>query len=361
MSTTAQEPTHAQNVELPSGVQTRLFWRPPAATAAESFVTGFAHSSERFLRHPILLSAWTEQFTHRVGPWPKWTPLSFDLRPQASPPEGQSHRAAARTTSSAMPGVVVMRKATSTAVQQTTAPMPGLSAARPPSADAKIFRPALRLTVLRPLQAVETPPSLPHAVEPALFGRGGPSSFAVASKQTAATESPLPTANELAFEPRLVTKTARSPRKEVRGGFPTKPSSALPETTRPKAETVLSPTPFRSNDFSRSSAATVAAKAATTNTTNTNTSTAIEKLIERTVLPAALPGLEFRLIPPEQSPSSTEDKAKRSAASATPAPSPASPTPPATAPAVDINAVADKVYQTLMRRRQFERERKGLY
>jgi hypothetical protein len=34
---------------------------------------------------------------------------------------------------------------------------------------------------------------------------------------------------------------------------------------------------------------------------------------------------------------------------------------PSAPPPLDINAVAEKVYQTLQRRLQFERERRGLY
>jgi hypothetical protein len=45
-----------------------------------------------------------------------------------------------------------------------------------------------------------------------------------------------------------------------------------------------------------------------------------------------------------------------------PAPSPvAPPSPTAPPPPLDINSVADKVYQALVRRHRFERERRGLF
>jgi hypothetical protein len=90
----------------------------------------------------------------------------------------------------------------------------------------------------------------------------------------------------------------------------------------------------------------------------------IEKLIERTVMPTALPGLELRLVSPEQQasaihrPSDTAERSQPTANGSTPPmPVPAAlPT-----PQLDVNAIADKVYQKLQRRHQLERERRGLY
>jgi len=92
---------------------------------------------------------------------------------------------------------------------------------------------------------------------------------------------------------------------------------------------------------------------------------AIEKLIERTVEPVALPGLELRPVPPEmqsfagrqQTHETTEDRRPETHPSTAARPGPI----PVPAPPLDINAVADKVYQTLVRRQQAERERRGLY
>jgi hypothetical protein len=84
----------------------------------------------------------------------------------------------------------------------------------------------------------------------------------------------------------------------------------------------------------------------------------IEQLIEQTPVPGVLPGLELRLVSPEfvkthhpESRDGTDEKIPSS---------PAAPTLPLPPP-LDINAVADKVYQTLQRRQQVERERRGLY
>jgi hypothetical protein len=86
----------------------------------------------------------------------------------------------------------------------------------------------------------------------------------------------------------------------------------------------------------------------------------VEQLIERTLLPAPLPGLEVRLVPPEQRVTS---EARAPADAPYPPPSPEEHRPEATAspPALNIDALADRVYQTLRRRQQLERERRGLY
>jgi hypothetical protein len=91
---------------------------------------------------------------------------------------------------------------------------------------------------------------------------------------------------------------------------------------------------------------------------------AIEKLIERTVLPVPLPGLELRLVSPEKQSSSidrasdaTDGRPPKADVSTPPTSVPAS----SPMPQLDINRVADKVYQTLQRRQLLERERRGLY
>lgn len=87
---------------------------------------------------------------------------------------------------------------------------------------------------------------------------------------------------------------------------------------------------------------------------------AIEKLIERTIRPVPVPGLEIRLLKPApraEDDERTADEPGEPSASASPRPAPA----PAPPPPLDIEAVADKVYRLLQRRQRFERERKGRY
>jgi hypothetical protein len=86
----------------------------------------------------------------------------------------------------------------------------------------------------------------------------------------------------------------------------------------------------------------------------------VEQLIDRTVLPAPLPGLEIRLVPPDR-PVNGEAHAPAITPQPPTAPEEGPPAAPASPPALNIDAIADRVYQTLQRRQQFERERRGLY
>jgi hypothetical protein len=89
----------------------------------------------------------------------------------------------------------------------------------------------------------------------------------------------------------------------------------------------------------------------------------IEKLIEQTTVPGTLPGLELRLVSLESVRDHLPDSLDRPKEEA--APSPASPTlshaQPPLPPPLDINAVADQVYQKLHHRQRFERERRGWF
>jgi hypothetical protein len=86
----------------------------------------------------------------------------------------------------------------------------------------------------------------------------------------------------------------------------------------------------------------------------------IEQLIERSLLPAPLPGLEIRLLPLDQRVTG-EARAPSDSPYPPPAPEVSRPEASAPQPAVNIDVLADRVYQTLQRRQQLERERRGLY
>lgn len=91
---------------------------------------------------------------------------------------------------------------------------------------------------------------------------------------------------------------------------------------------------------------------------------AIAKLIEHTARPVTLPGLELRLVSPQKQPSGTRRPAEVAQAERqTTATAPLQPAAPAapSPPALDINAISEKVYHRLLRRQQLERERRGLY
>ena len=89
----------------------------------------------------------------------------------------------------------------------------------------------------------------------------------------------------------------------------------------------------------------------------------IERLINQTVAPVALPGIQLRLLTPDAAEAASKastpntPQGGRSTAEKPKEPAPISATP----PPLDIDAVANKVYQTLQRRHRLEQERRGLY
>jgi len=86
----------------------------------------------------------------------------------------------------------------------------------------------------------------------------------------------------------------------------------------------------------------------------------VDRLIEGTLLPAPLPGLELRLVQPEEH-AVNETNSPADDPKPTPVGEETQPEPPERAPALDLDALADRIYETLQQRRQFEQERRGLY
>jgi hypothetical protein len=86
---------------------------------------------------------------------------------------------------------------------------------------------------------------------------------------------------------------------------------------------------------------------------------AMERLIERTVLPLPLPGLTLRILSPERDPPGEK---KENPSAGVPIPGeelsrePAPPSPP-----LSVDVVADRVMQKLQRLQRLERERRGMY
>jgi hypothetical protein len=170
-----------------------------------------------------------------------------------------------------------------------------------------------------------------------------------------------------------------APRQEIRGGFPKLPEiSATPAALAPhplrepgravfslpmpqaRVLTQASPTV---KGIGRSPPTTPPSSVASSSSPSQSAPSLIEQLIEQTTVPGTLPGLELRLVNPEsvrahpsESRDRTEEKTPSPPAASTPfRPAPAAPLP----PPLDINAVADQVYQKLQHCQRFERERRG--
>ncbi|HZT32865.1 MAG TPA: hypothetical protein VFA33_23465 [Bryobacteraceae bacterium] len=177
----------------------------------------------------------------------------------------------------------------------------------------------------------------------------------------------LPSAAASEFRPVLGRVGGANPRREVPGGFPDihAPSrpvvhlSANPPAAPERGPDVLARTPLA---YTPSPDREVAA-------VKTVEETVIDRLAREIVFPSPLAGFELRFRPQEPGPPPAPETAPASAEAQPPAatapaePHPAVSKPPAAPPAppVDINAIADKVYQTLQRRQLRMQERKGFY
>src|SRR5262245_12251586 len=333
MSNEAKGHNGGQNSGLPAGVHERASWRPLSARAAESLLSGALKRHETFVHRAARLSAWHEQFARRAQPWSGWSPMSLEYSVGELQAEGR-----AQSTRASESGEAPFTKSGSLVQVQRSVANHHSYAPRQPRSEMNLSRPALRLAVLRPISPIA---ETARENEPAEISRTHP------------MWPPLPVGSGSAPELRLVTSARAAPRREVRGGFPSRQSS-LPVTERAIDDLAASATARRAVREEQSS------PAQSQRADALEPPGAIERLIEQTVRPVALHGLELRLAPPEQKTSAdhrppNDAESRGSAPNAAPAPAPVSP------PQLDINAVADKVWQTLQRRQRLERERRGLY
>lgn len=337
-----------QGGSLPSGVQVRQSWRPSTVLAADAFISGLVNRSEPLMRNAVQRSLWFEQFTRRVQPWAGWSPLSLEFSATEQSLAGQAQAAPATRSSNENESIATHRSFAASARSSPNVSLHGATVTQQPRVESALTRPAIQLAVLRttspPIQReANYPIELPQVPSdrPSTY-TNHPIAF------------PASTDDQPALQPRIALSVSSTPRKEVRGGFPTfqqplpaSPAVALPEVQQPLPQQM--PLPAPGLPAAAPSSLPVA-------------QSAIEKLIENAFLPTSIPNLEMRLVIPEnrtsqpnQHPQEASDSQAAIGTSGSPPPIP----PPQ--PNLDINAIADKVYHTLQRRQQFERERRGLY
>jgi hypothetical protein len=211
-------------------------------------------------------------------------------------------------------------------------------------------RPALRLAILRPINTA--------ALTVQRKEMGSVSSATSGFSKTETNDLPGPEQSlveeQSAFLPRLVSSVSSLRRQEVRGGFPVRvKAEARDDADTPSDDllgvSVRETSAFR-NDGAMESRSLVSSRPAE-----------VPELAA--IRPIASPGVQIRLLRPDESASTTPPSGKNVAEGGRSAIEISKPKAPATGapPPLDINAVADKVYQTLQRRFQLERERRGLY
>ena len=233
-------------------------------------------------------------------------------------------------------------------------------AAAPQPHGEQFVRPAMRLAILRPI-TTGTATMQRSDSGPIPSSTSGFSLVTVETKDLPGLE-PLLMGDQPAFQPRLVSSVSSFPRQEVRGGFPVDFKTEVRHDADTSSDGRVGVTVRDTSVFGNNVSPETASLAGSHQVKMPEPSGTIERLISRTVLPVALPGLQIRLVTPDAPEPATQRSAAdaaeggRSTVEVPKGPPPVPPQPP-----LDINSVADKVYQTLVRRQQFERERRGLY
>ncbi len=385
-----------------AGVHERLSWRPRAVIAAESMVSSAMRVVEPSMRNAARLSAWHNQFTQRVRPLYGWSPLTMASNDEGIPSERQMETDTPAIGTWEEEENVHLGEST---IQRSTISADSSAFGQQPRMAP--YRPAMALAILRPeymgtgtTDRGNSSPGDPRAALPLDRPLDIRNQDRALTRELLSGERtpqiPIPTIGRPVPETRIITSVSRSPRHEVHGGFPREREPSLPflseeeqaemgpiaqwsanmsvtpivnisqqtiaEVDGPTIRRQLPPlTPAEMEQVSPGPAASPTPVREMANREQPAIHEAqgvIEKLIERIVVPTPLPGFELRMVPPQEIPSQDgKSEEQPEEISVPPVSAPAQPE----AHQVDIDEVADKVYQTLIRRQQLERERKGLY
>jgi hypothetical protein len=209
-------------------------------------------------------------------------------------------------------------------------------------------RPALRLAILRPINTaagtIQRKESGPLS--------SGSSRFSMAETNDLRGPEDSLAEDQSAFPPRLVSSVSSLQRQEVRGGFPVGVKTGVPRDADTSSDD-LGGVSMRELSAFRNDGATESRSLANSRDAQIPEPAALP--------PMALPGIQIRLLRPDESAMQPSGNNVAKPGRSTIASSKPQTPPSAAPPPLDINAVADKVYQTLQRRHQLERERRGLY
>ena len=211
-------------------------------------------------------------------------------------------------------------------------------------------RPALRLAILRPINTVA---GTVQRKESASLSSGTNTFSSGETKDLSGPENWLVAARP-AVLPRLASEGWSLQRPEAHDGFPVGMKSEVGRAADISSE-VLGAVSVRDASAFRNVGVPETASLESSRQAETSESPAGP--------PMVLPELQIRLLRPDQSASTNPPLGKNVAEGKRSTIEMSKPQPPAPAapPPLDINAVADKVYQALQRRHQLERERRGLY
>lgn len=370
----------AHGLALPAGTRERLAWRPPALRAAHVLLSETPYSFSALQR----AGRWLElhdRLAHRFRPWLAWEQprlkfgaenladqvlMTSETGPGWAARQPVTEKAAGivphdgrleqpEGPGDATPPAVVQTQGVSARQPEEVTPLRLPYQAKPPGRGMLLERPVATEEIpLMPDPHGETPHESAHE---GLWDLVFPTQPLLSRPQwPEPLEGPLP---------RIQLSVSPIPRREAVWGTP---------PSEPVVRDTVTAIPMREEE-AQSTAATeastpgweaarqsIAASALRTQARPvgqlSERKTMVEKIIERKREPVPLPGLEIRIVRPVER--ETADERTRVGDTDRSIPSKPAPPPPA-APQLDINAVADRVYQTLLGREQFERERKGLY
>lgn len=373
---TTESAEHNQSIgqltgeSIAQGLAMRQSWQPMATQKTGALMANIGQRTAPMLENVLRVSDWYKQFTRRVQPWSGWTAM-----PLAFPSHGLSpHETEPSSRSAAAKGVTKTTLATTTDVQPHTTDISrvGASIDRSTVIPQRLSRPAVRLSTLR--VGGDTALTQPNFSDRTAGSQRSSPSLPV--HQITVGDRLLfpsfPTAEQPQMAPRLVLNIAPNPRREVQGGFPTRPlplgasvqpkvtdePGSLRRLTLPVAVLPVEPEILPDRIISPNDVPTLAAQVVSPEPEELiDQESAIAKLIANSFLPVPMPGLEIRMASPTAQANSTQATQPIDNSSSTAF----VPPPPPPAPQLNINEIADKVYQTLQRRQQFERERRGLH
>jgi hypothetical protein len=214
-----------------------------------------------------------------------------------------------------------------------------------------LVRPAMRLAILRPITTVAS--TVQRKESGSLSS--DTSGFSLAERREFPSLEHKLVEEQPAFQPRLVSSVSSLQRQEVSGGFPVSVKTEVGSYADTFSDDLVGVSVRDTSAFRNHGSPESGLPASSRHPEISEAPTAIPSVM--------LPGLQVRLLKPDEAASATHRSANSAAEggrSTSEAPR-AQALPPAAPPQLDINAVADKVYQVLQRRHQLERERRGLY
>ncbi len=389
MSDKTQTYSENENNFLLSGSWRRQSWRPPTVIAMAAFLSERLQRNATFLQNATRFSGWYERFAHRVQPFPGWPQLAMELPAAQHLPE-ISATAVEETSLVSSPDIAISALRTPSPQVQRSVAQSAKTVPQPPPGFSVPNRPAIKLAILKnhqlPINSIlqqEKHLRIQAGYEQTSLAKEGKSFSGLENEMGQPSNysptTPLPrelyrlilerpsriaNKDKSVIETRLIPNISRSPRQEVQGGFPKFKSSPtkLTETGGARSESSNVLPPPRIGNFGETTSDMIPSPRLAAGTSlKVPTQSAIEKLIDNSQLPASLPGLEVRLLPPKEKELTNRDSKNptNNWQSKTEVERIAVPGPPT--PQLNIEELADRVQQTLLRRHLLECERKGLY